>query len=52
MKHVICRVKQRDYAEILPFLKCYMETEEFDVAICQNYDIGLAVQNELSLIHI
>lgn len=47
LKHVICRVKQRDYAEILPFLKCYMETEEFDVAICQNYDIGLAVQNEI-----
>lgn len=49
LKHVVCPVQRRDldFDQMRRFVRAYMERERFDIAICQNYDIGLAVQNEI-----
>lgn len=49
LKHVVCPVKRRDldFDQMQLFVRAYMEQESFDIAICQNYDIGLAVQCEI-----
>lgn len=49
LKHIVCPVKQRDreFEQMQAFITSYMDLEQFDIAICQNYDIGLAVQREI-----
>lgn len=47
LQHVICQAKNRNFLEISSFLKQYMAENSFDLAISQNYDIGLAVQREI-----
>lgn len=47
LAHVVCPVRARSYDQIHPYLAEYLKRESFDIAVCQNYDIGLAVQNEI-----
>lgn len=44
LEHVVCPVEQRSHQNILPYLEEYMSHNTFDIAISQNYDIGLIVQ--------
>lgn len=47
LKHVICPAKQREFSEMQRFFAAYMELHTFDLAISQNYDIGLLLQREI-----
>ena len=47
LEHVICPIKDRDLIHLQQFLAKYMENRSFDLAISQNYDIGLLLQREI-----
>ena len=47
LSHVICSSKDRNLHELQGFLSDYMEHNTFDLAISQNYDIGLILQREI-----
>ena len=47
LEHVICPIKDRDLIHLQQFLVKYMENRSFDLAISQNYDIGLLLQREI-----
>ena len=47
LSHVICSSKDRNLDELQAFLSDYMEHNTFDLAISQNYDIGLILQREI-----
>lgn len=47
LSHVVCVSKNRRLEEIQAFLSDYMEHNTFDLAISQNYDIGLTIQREI-----
>lgn len=47
LQHVVCLAKDRNFKEIAHFLEDYMADRTFDLAISQNYDIGLCLQREI-----
>lgn len=47
IQHVVCHVETRDTENLAPILTDYMKNNDFDVAISQNYDIGLLLQREI-----
>ena len=47
LRHIICPAKNRELAEMQLFLADYMQNSQFDLAISQNYDIGLCLQREI-----
>ncbi len=49
LEHIICTAKQREFAEMQRFFAEYMQNNTFDLAISQNYDIGLLIQREIMI---
>lgn len=47
LEHVVCHAADRDPGSLQPFLEDYMAKNSFDIAISQNYDIGLILQREI-----
>lgn len=45
--HVVCHVTHREHGRLVPFLEEYMADNTFDIAISQNYDIGLILQRQI-----
>ena len=47
IEHVICHAADRDAESMRPQLEAYIAGHDFDIAISQNYDIGLILQKEI-----
>ena len=47
LEHVVCSAKNRDFEEMSRFLHTYVAENDFDIAISQNYDIGLILQRAI-----
>lgn len=47
VQHVICCAKDRDTKHLSSILADYVRDNTFDIAISQNYDIGLILQREI-----
>lgn len=47
LQHIVCCSKDRRQDELEAFLADYMSHNSFDIAISQNYDIGLILQREI-----
>lgn len=47
IEHVICHAADRDAESMRPQLEAYVAGHDFDIAISQNYDIGLILQKEI-----
>ncbi len=45
--HIICPSKDRNLDQMQHFISDYMKQNQFDLAISQNYDIGLLLQREI-----
>lgn len=47
LQHVVCSVKEHGAEHMRPFIADYIANHDFDIAISQNYDIGLIIQKEI-----
>lgn len=47
VRHVVCCAKDRDTKHLSTILTDYVRDNTFDIAISQNYDIGLILQREI-----
>lgn len=47
VRHVVCCAKDRDTKHMSTILTDYVRDNTFDIAISQNYDIGLILQREI-----